>query len=624
MTIRTISALAALLLGPAATALAGEDGTEKLDTIVVTATRTPITIAQALVPVTVIDRENIDRSGAQDLSELLRFQAGLDVVRTGGPGQQTSVFTRGTDSNHTLVLVDGVRINSGSIGIAAVEHIAPQMIERVEIVRGPRTSLYGDDAIGGVINVITRRPAGGDLELSGGYGADDTRHAGFAGGSSWRDVRAGLTVDSLTTDGFPAVGGGLSDQGYDNLTVNAFAETNLGAVDTEARIWQSQGTTDYLTQDCSAFPLPCTDIGVDQDYLNRSIAVRAALHATPSWESAVEGSVVTDDVDQNQSADYVRTDRQIIDWQNTVSLGKSHLLVAGLYLSDEDVEAISFGSRLMPDDTSVAALYAEDNLTIGSHQFGLASRYSDHDAYGAKITWNAEYGLTLRPGLRLISAAGRALRAPNATELYSSFGGNPELRPEDSTTFSAGVQWEPAVGHRLGVNGFRIKIDDLINYTLVQVPGNPVPEFRLENIDEAKIHGIETSWDFTGSLWQWHAAGSVQDPEDATDGETLVRRAKLSFTASAARNIGPHQLGLDTLIVGPRDDFPLEAGFPGTLAGYGLVNLTGLYSATERVNIRLRLENLTDRDYAPAYYDFSRRYTAPGRGVYAEVRYDLR
>ncbi len=146
-----------------------------LETIVVTATRTEIPLHDATVPVTVITREDIELSLATDLAELLRFQAGIDIGRNGGPGQAASVFLRGTESNHTLVLMDGVRINPGTVGGAAIQHIAPELIERVEIVKGARSALFGTDAIGGVINIITRRTDDAYVESGAGLGSFNTR-----------------------------------------------------------------------------------------------------------------------------------------------------------------------------------------------------------------------------------------------------------------------------------------------------------------------------------------------------------------------------------------------------------------------------------------------------------------
>ena len=144
------------------------------DTIIVTATRTEIPLSDSLVPVTVITRADIELSLATDLAELLRFEAGIDIARSGGAGQSTSIFLRGTESNHTLVLIDGVRMNPGTLGGAAIQNIAPELIERIEIVKGARSSLFGTDAIGGVINIITRRVDSEFIEASLGSGSFDS------------------------------------------------------------------------------------------------------------------------------------------------------------------------------------------------------------------------------------------------------------------------------------------------------------------------------------------------------------------------------------------------------------------------------------------------------------------
>ena len=221
-------------------AIAAEPKPEEI--IIVTATRTEIPLTNATVPVTVISREDIELSMATDLAELLRFEAGIDIGRNGGPGQATSVFLRGTESNHTLVLMDGVRINPGTIGGAAFQNIAPEIIERVEIVKGARSASYGTDAIGGVINIITRRPQGKFAEAGAGGGSFNSRSGFFAGGTRTDNAEFSISLDWNETDGFPPRTGSDIDRGYDNMTVNLHAGRKFGSSRVSLRHWSAFGT----------------------------------------------------------------------------------------------------------------------------------------------------------------------------------------------------------------------------------------------------------------------------------------------------------------------------------------------------------------------------------------------
>ena len=196
--------------------------------IIVTATRIPTPVEEVLAPVIVIDRDTIERSVAGDAADLLRFHAGLDLARSGGPGQTTAVFIRGAESNHTLVLVDGVRINPGTIGLAALQNIQPSQIERIEVVKGPRSALYGTDAIGGVINVITRRGVRDGWSAEAGYGDYDTRQASMNGAVTAGPVEFDLGVSWLDSDGFPTRTTDGTDRGYDNLGINAQVAADVG------------------------------------------------------------------------------------------------------------------------------------------------------------------------------------------------------------------------------------------------------------------------------------------------------------------------------------------------------------------------------------------------------------
>ena len=201
---------------------------------------------EALAAVTVITREQIDAAQAKDVPELLRFHAGLDVARSGGPGQITSVFLRGTDSNHVLVLVDGVRINPGTIGAPAWQNLSPDVIERIEIVRGPRSSLYGSDAIGGVVQIFTRRAEDGTtLSARAGDGSFVTRDGAVGVHHRGQTVRVGVDVARLTSAGFPARVGGQDDSGHTNTSVNAHSGAKLGQLDVEVGHWQARAKTGF-------------------------------------------------------------------------------------------------------------------------------------------------------------------------------------------------------------------------------------------------------------------------------------------------------------------------------------------------------------------------------------------
>lgn len=591
---------AAICLAAASLVTNAEDAASK-DNLIITATRTPVASHRVIAPVDVIDAATIERSMATELSELLRFQNGMDIIRLGGPGQLTSVFTRGTNSNHTLVLIDGVRINTGGLGLAAVQNITPEMIERVEIVKSPRTTLYGENAIGGIINVITLKPDGPDFGGFAGAGQDGAQKYGLSGGTTEGGFSINGRAQRLKNDGYPIVEGASFDSGWDNTSVEARAGYQATRWGIEGRIWNSDGTTEYVN-----WPL----VPASQDYENRIIAVAGSAAFTSNWNSVVDLSFSTDDLEQQQSSEFAKTERTILDWQNTVQIGSNNTLVAGAYLSNEEVTGESFGFALTAEDTDTIAVYVEDSLTLGRHALLLAGRYSDHDAIGQDFTWNVEYGFDIRPDMRLTTGAGRAVRAPSAAERFGAFGGNPNLEEEEAITFQGGWQWALTEHQGVKVDLFYTEIDNLIASD---------ENFVLQNVEKAEITGIEAGYSFATLAWSFRATGVLQDPENKTAGTTLLRRAEESAAFSLVRNIGRHQVGVDVRLVGPREDFGDQK-----LAGYGLTNLTGRFAFNDKWGIYGRIENLFDRDYTAAYFDYGVRYLSPGRGAYIEVRYKLK
>ena len=607
--------LAIIRIGAAALAflslpLSAAEGPAPLGNTVVTATRTETERNEVLAPVIVITREELERSLAPDIAGLLQFHAGLDVARNGGPGQTTTVFIRGAESNHTTVLVDGVRINPGTIGGAPFQNIAPEAIERIEIVKGPRSALYGTDAIGGVINIITRQYSSNAMEASTGYGRYETWQATASGGISGTGGELAFSANWLDSEGFPTRTFDDTDRGYENRSFTVKGRTQLGPANLGARYWRATGTSEYS----DFFVTP-----VDQDFENSTAAVDVAFQPTERWYSRVTVSRIEDDIQQNQpdpfsnAFTFVRTRRNAADWQNDVRVGQHHLLTTGILLTREETQSIDAFSPF-DEETATDMVFAQDRIDIGRHDLLLAAAWLDHATFGNEVTWNAEYGIDLgNAGTRLIGSAGTGFRAPDSTDRFG-FGGNPDLDPESSRNYELSVQQRIGEHHGLRLSAFRNDIEDLIVFVFT----DPISfDGQNENVERALIEGVELGYEYAAPSWRLRAEAIAQNPRNLTTDSQLLRRAKRSLTVSLAKTIGPHEVGIDALLTGKREDF----GFPDpvVLHGYTLLNVYGRFAITPALSLQARVENALDEQY-----ELASTYNTPDRSLFVAVRYEFK
>ncbi|RPI14916.1 MAG: TonB-dependent receptor [Lysobacterales bacterium] len=596
---REVLILPAALLAAWGPPAAAESPVPDSGHVLVTATRTPLPLDEVLASAFVIDRDAIERSVAVDATELLRFHAGLELGRNGGPGQTTAIFIRGAESNHTLVLVDGVRINPGTIGLAALQNLSPSLIERIEIVKGPRSALYGTDAIGGVVNVVTRPGAVDGWSVEAGYGDYETRQASLNAGFGDDRLAFDVGVSWLDSAGFPTRTTDDTDRGYENLGATAQLRARLGEADVSARHWRSEGTSEYS----DFFLTP-----VDQDYLTSTTSLQAALPLGQATRGQFTVSRLEDRIEQNQSDDDLRTERDTVDVQfDRAALGV-HVLGAGVQYARERADSTSFGER-MRADTDLVNAYLQDRIVAGPHRALLALGYADHETAGDAVTWNAEYGYVF-DGTMLYGLAGTGFRAPDATDRYG-FGGNPDLEPERSRNVEAGVRHRVGDRHAFGLAAFRNDIDDLIEF--VTLSFEPF-EGENRNVEAARIEGVEASYEYDAAPWYARVEAIHQDPRNRDTDERLFRRARDSVTVSLLRSLGAVRVGLDVLATGDRKDF----GFPEpvTLDGYVLANLTASWQATPALALSVRVENLLDEQYELAH-----TFNTPDRGLYVSMRY---
>jgi len=561
------------------------------DTIIVTATRTEIPLEQATVPVRVITRDDIELSLATDLAELLRFEAGIDIGRNGGPGQATSLFLRGTESNHVLVLIDGVRMNPGTIGGAAVQHISPEIIDRVEIVNGARSALYGTDAIGGVINIITRRAEETSVEAGAGAGSFDSRSAFLSAGTRGSKNQFGMTVDWQDSAGYPPRVESDIDRGHDNLSLNVYAARDIGRGEVSLRHWRAEGTVEYL----DFFLAP-----VDQDYRNSTTAFEFDKQIAERGTSKLILAYMQDRIYQNQSDDFVESDRLSVDWQYTHAFSE-HTITGGLFATDETAKTLSFGAGF-DEDTEVRAAFLQDQWTHDRHRAFVALRLTDHEAFGNQTTYNAEYGYELTDAWAMRGGLGRAFRAPDATDRFG-FGGNPDLEPELADEYQLGMRYKPGNRHSVDFELYANDIEDLIEFDFVT--------FTLVNIDAAEIRGAQFGYEYRGDTFTVRTELLKQRADNKTTGARLLRRAEESLTVSYAQYIGDHRMGVSVLASGDREDF---GGV--LLPGYVIANLTGQLAISEAWQLNARIENVFDTTYQTAA-----NFRMQERSAFIELKY---
>ena len=615
------AALLACISLPALADGSPDTASANLGDITVTATRTPLIADQEVAPVIVITPQQLQLAAGGNIGDVLRQYAGLDIAQSGGPGQPESLFLRGTNSNHTLVMIDGVKINPDNGFGSALQNIRLADVERIEIVKGPRASLYGSDAIGGVINIITRKPADG---VGCGVHAGAGRYGTYDNGGdfSYGDgVNAfGVSADNYHTDGFPAVANTTFNAGNQDRTVTAFGRTSVADVDVALNHWQSKGYTQYVGTDASFAPVPA-----DEDFQDATTSLDFTAHPVHDWRSNLNFSHMLDEIDQRQldpfafpgpAVDFVHTQRNVVDWQNDLALGDNQLLTAGLYTETEATGFYSFGAG-QPEQHRVNAIYAEDNLDFDTQRLVLAGRDTRDQSFGDHFTWNVDYGYDLSNSTKLTAGAGTGFRAPTADELHDAFSGNTALKPETSQNLELGVRRKFGEGQTFTASVFRDNLDDLIVFDPTPTPGHIYGQ--NQNVGRARVEGLELGYLLSGTAWSWRNDAILQNPEDLDKGAYLLRRARRSFTTELSWHAGVTSAGVNLLLMGPRSDIDFKSGAPVTDGGYALLGVSLRREIGAGFAVLLRMDNLLD-----THYQTANGYNTAGRSLFVSLSYASR
>ncbi|AKJ67158.1 hypothetical protein PATSB16_07790 [Pandoraea thiooxydans] len=587
-----------------------------LDPTVVTASRTAQKLSDTLASTTVISHRQIQDSQAADLPELLRSVAGIEMVQTGGPGSQASIFMRGANSSQVLVLIDGVPVSSATTGLTEIDQIPASQIDHIEIVRGNVSALYGSQAIGGVIQIFTKhggyhRPRA-SAELS--YGSYDTRRAQI--GLSGALDKAGKTQFSLNastykTRGFSAIdpaqgaivnpapgqGANPNDNGYENRSFSAQLSHRLNADwEVGANWFQTDGTVSFD----NAYGLP-TDIN-ETDTRVRLLSAYAKGHLTKWWSTRATVSQGNDDnasyLNAQANGDFHTRTRQF-DWQNDFALSANQSLQAGYEHQNQDVSASTAYAATTRRVDSVFAGYLGK---FGRNQLQLNVRRDVYSDFGGANSYYAGYGFSLTPQWKLLASLSDAFRAPTFNELYYPGYGNANLLPERAHSLEFGVQHSSALG-TVRVNVFRTRYSDLIN-------ADAQNGYLAGNIDSAEVKGVETIYMGNLAGVDVNLNATLQSPVDNANDTLLPRRARRFARVSLARKIGGVRWGAEWLVSSRR----LDGATPYTLGGYGIVNLSARYDINKSWYVAARLDNVFNKAYELAY-----SYNTTGRAAYVTL-----
>ena len=595
-------AIAAMLPGAVLAADAGDS--DELDQVVVTATRTAVTTDATLAPVDVIDREEILRAQATSLADLLRGRAGINLSNQGGDGKLTTLFVRGSESDHVLVLIDGVRVGSATSGLVSFQDLPVALIDRIEIVRGPRSSLYGSEAIGGMIQIFTRRDRGeATFRFNAGAGSHGRREGGIGIGGGSEKGWFGLDAGFKQTDGINACRGagnpinagcfvdGQTDRdGYRQHAFSLRGGVNIGeSVTLQGHALRVSGENEY-----------------DGSFVDNSDIVQQVVGAQLKWQAGERVAVqFAAGSNKDESENFLgstptgafATRRDSASVQSDITLAERQVLTFGLDWLRDRVD-----SDTAYDDTRRGnrALFAQYQGGFGAQDVQLALRRDDNDQFGGKTTGTAAWGMGFAEHWRVTASYGTAFKAPTFNELYFPFFGNPNLRPESSKTVDLGLAWR-GERSRVALNAFETRVDDLIAYD-----GSI---FLPNNIEKTRLRGAELQVETVVFGWNVNGAASWLDPENRVrgnnDGNDLPRRARETARIDVDRAFGDVSIGLTGVANGERYD---NVANTRRVDGFATLDLRAEYRFARHWTLQARVANLFDERYETTSF-----YNQPGR-----------
>jgi vitamin B12 transporter len=598
------------------------DNELKTSDVFVTATRTPIAKKNVIADTTTINEEEIERAGSSSLTDLLQRQPGIEIYNSGGQGKVSSLHIRGSESDHVVVLIDGLRVNQVTSGLTAFENIPLSQIEKIEIVRGASSSLYGAGAIGGVIQIFTKKGVSGFKAFAAmGYGKYDTRtaQAGIRAGND--STNYSINVSSLSTDGFSAYKTNnpiFSDKdGHNNLSLSGSINHKFNQDNSIGlNFIKSSGNNKYDSR--NQFDPTNDSFNYKNKMDTQVLGVNFSNKVTNDWQSDLKIGQSIYKYNDNFNFDLGiagwtpnNSKQNQLSWLNNINLPIGSLQI----MYDFNRETINKSLGYDKSERNNSGYMIGYLLNKDNHNLQLNYRADSNSAYGKFNTGNVGYGYHLNNQWNISALYGTAFRAPNFMDLYycSPYWGcsnNPNLKPEESKNIEASLRYQKDVD-KFSVTVFQNKIDNFI-----QLDSSGIPQ----NTEKAKFEGITLNSSTFIDHFQLFGNITFQSAKNEVTNEKLLRRAQNYGNAGLNYYFSQWNLGAEITAQGTKKESAAE------IPGYALMNLVADYKINNSMKLNFRLNNVLNKDYALAYEGNPKTtgfaYQTPGTSFFVNLRYE--
>lgn len=582
-----------------------------LPQIVVTATKTANTVDETLAPVTIITREDIQRSQANSVMELLMNTPGIDFTSSGGLGSRQGIHMRGTNSSHVLVLIDGVTVGSSTTGTTSFQYLPISQIKRIEVVRGPHSSIYGSSAIGGVIQIFTNN---GQKEqkafMNIGYGSDNTKEVNIGGSSGNDNSTFSINAGYLKTDGYNFIGDIYphnDDDGFKNTSFSLGGSHQLTKdCKLRANFLYSEGRNDFDSID---FGFGVGSQNPYSDYKEQITSLIADYDINNIWMTQLQIGQSIDESETHSddgSKSLFKTTKATYSWKNELIISDTNLLTLGVDYLDESIKTTTDFTK---DSRWNKAVFTQYQYYSNIFDFKISGRHDDNENFGSHNTGSFSVGFDLDEYVRITTSYGSAFNAPTFNDLYfpDNFGfkGNPDLKPEESESFDFGV--DLTFGNTFWTaHYYHTQITNLIEWGLTP-----------ENINKAKINGFELTLQTHIIDWDVRANASFTNPVDEESGDVLNNRSKNKFRLDIDKNYAKFSYG--TSVIAASERF-----YNGEkdISGYAIMNIRGVYHIAKNWTLKAKINNLFNKIYATNSSN-GIPYKTQDRYVFASIHYEM-